>query len=111
MSNGVHSCVEAVRDNFGDNEGLNNLSWLSEDQILKASNFNWLMLDCHIHVLFISHRSFRSLILRFGSVLRSDVFQEARGHFPAFGLLRHADSMYVYHYTLAFEPDFYILVQ
>ena len=30
--------------------------------------------------------------------------------FPAFRRLRRADSIYVYHYTLAFEPDF-LLVQ
>ena len=27
-------------------------------------------------------------------------------HFPAFRMPRRADSIYVYHYTLAFEPDF-----
>ena len=27
---------------------------------------------------------------------------------PAFRRLRRADSMYVYHHTLAFEPDFFL---
>ena len=49
---------------------------------------------------------FISTLLHSPSVVRYNIFSRFYVIFPAFRGFRGADSMYVYHYTLAFEPDF-----
>ena len=67
---------------------------------------NNMPVDIHYTKIILMKLTFCHALLLRRKLLRKK--KESRFYviFPAFRRLRHADSMYVYHYTLAFEPDF-----